>query len=134
MYPPETVVAEKFEAMVRLGLSNGRVKDFHDMWVSTRIFEFDLSTLVEATGGTLRRRETARPSGTPDGLTPIYAQTAEQNGLWRGFLRRNPPTLQPPPFADLLGELRRFFGPVIAGLASPEFADGRWDPGAGVWR
>ncbi|XLV73242.1 nucleotidyl transferase AbiEii/AbiGii toxin family protein [Ralstonia syzygii subsp. celebesensis] len=52
MYPPETVVAEKFEAMIRFGEANGRIKDFHDMWVMTRTFSFDMPTLVEAVGGT----------------------------------------------------------------------------------
>jgi hypothetical protein len=52
MYPPETVVAEKFEAMIRFGEANGRIKDFHDIWVTARTFPFDLSTLVEAVAGT----------------------------------------------------------------------------------
>jgi len=48
MYPPETVVAEKFEAMIRFGEANGRIKDFHDIWVTTRTFPFDMPSLVEA--------------------------------------------------------------------------------------
>lgn len=134
MYPPETVVAEKFEAMIRFGETNGRIKDFHDMWVTTRTFQFDLPSLVEAVGGTLRRRETAVPTEMPVGLTEAFAKIAEERGLWSGFLRRNPPTLQPPPFADLQQELRRFFGPVIASLGFPEGAKGRWDPDGGAWR
>lgn len=134
MYPPETVVAEKFEAMIRFGEANGRIKDFHDMWVTTRTFPFDLPSLLEAVSGTLRRRETAFPTEMPMGLTEAFAKVAEERGLWRGFLRRNPPTLQPPPFADLQGELRQFFGPVIASLALPEAARGRWDPDGRAWR
>ncbi len=134
MYPPETVVAEKFEAMIRFGEANGRIKDFHDMWVTTRTFPFDLPSLLEAVSGTLRRRETAFPTEMPIGLTEAFAKVAEERGLWSGFLRRNPPTLQPPPFADLQGELRQFFGPVIASLALPEAARGRWDPDGRAWR
>lgn len=134
MYPPETVVAEKFEAMIRFGETNGRIKDFHDMWVTTRTFPFDLPNLVEAVGGTFLRRETAVPTEMPVGLTEAFAKIAAERGLWSGFLRRNPPTLQPPPFADLQEELRRFFGPVIASLGSPEGAKGRWDPDGGAWR
>jgi hypothetical protein len=134
MYPPETVIAEKFEAMIRFGDANGRIKDFNDIWVTTRTFPFDLPSLIEAVGGTLRRRETAIPSEMPVGLTETFARIAEERGLWSGFLRRNPPTLQPPPFAELQQELRRFFGPVIASLALPEGAKGRWDPDRGAWR
>ncbi len=134
MYPPETVVAEKFEAMIRYGEANGRIKDFHDIWITIRTLPFDLPTLVEAVGGTFRHRETAIPGEMPVGLSETFARIAEERGLWSGFLRRNPPTLQPPPFADLQQELRRFFGPVIASLALPEGAKGRWDPDSGAWR
>ncbi|WP_128931672.1 nucleotidyl transferase AbiEii/AbiGii toxin family protein [Bradyrhizobium zhanjiangense] len=134
MYPPETVVAEKFEAMIRFGVTNGRIKDFYDVWVTLRTFAFDLPELVEAVGGTLRRRETAIPTEMPVGLTEAFATIAEERGLWSGFLRRNPPSIQPPAFADLQVELQRFFGPVIAGLALPEGAKGRWDPDGGAWR
>jgi len=134
MYPPETVVAEKFEAMIRFGMANGRIKDFYDIWVTTRTFSFDLAGLVEAVGGTLRRRETAMPTEMPVGLTEAFVEIADGRGLWSGFLRRNPPTLAPPPFADLQAELRRFFDPVIASLATPEGATGRWNPDSGTWQ
>ncbi|KZC15890.1 hypothetical protein RHOFW510R12_00025 [Rhodanobacter sp. FW510-R12] len=133
MYPPETVVAEKFEAMIRFGEANGRIKDFHDIWVTTHTFRFDLPSLVEAISGTLRRRETAFPTEMPVGLTDVFAAIAADRGLWSGFLRRNPPTLEPPPFAVLQEELRHFFGPVIASLRVPEGARGYWDPDGGTW-
>lgn len=134
MYPPETVVAEKFEAMIRFGEANGRIKDFYDIWITTRTFSFELPILVEAVSGTLRRRETALPVKMPVGLTVTFAAIADEKGLWTGFLRRNPPTLQPPAFPELLGELRRFFDPLITALATPEGARGRWDPDGGAWR
>jgi len=134
MYPPETVVAEKFEAMIRFGEANGRIKDFHDIWVTTRTFPFDLPTLVEAITGTLRRRETDIPTEMPIGLTETFARIADKRGLWTGFLRRNPPTLQPPPFSELQHELRLFFAPIIANLTLPEGARGTWDPDGGAWR
>ncbi len=134
MYPPETVVAEKFEAMIRFGEANGRIKDFHDIWVTTRTFSFDLPSIVEAIIGTLQRRETTIPTEMPVCLTEAFAAIAAVRGLWSGFLRRNPPTLKPPPFAELQEELRRFFAPIIASLGAPEGANGRWDPDAGAWR
>jgi len=134
MYPPETVVAEKFEAMIRFGESNGRIKDFYDIWIATRTFPFELSNLVEAVGGTLRRRETPIPIAMPVGLTKAFADIVEPRGLWTGFLRRNPPTLTPPSFEALQENLRRFFSPIIASLEIPEGAKGQWDPDVGAWR
>jgi hypothetical protein len=133
MYPPETVVAEKFEAMIRFGEANGRIKDFHDIWVITRTFPLDLASLVAAVGGTLRRRGTVAPTAMPVGLTEVFADVAQEKGLWTGFLRRTPPSLDPPAFPQLQEELRRFFGPIIAGLGQPESARGRWNPDSGAW-
>src|SRR3979411_265842 len=47
-YPVETVVAEKFEAMVTLGMANSRLKDFYDLWLISQTFEFRRSVLVDA--------------------------------------------------------------------------------------
>ena len=133
MYPKETVVAEKFEAMIRFGEANGRIKDFHDIWVTARTFEFDLATLTEAVRGTLRRRQTAEPAALPVALRPAFAERPETQGLWSGFLRRSPPVMKPPPFDQLLGELRQFFGPVLGALAAPGAEQGLWSPARGAW-
>lgn len=133
MYPPETVVAEKFEAMIRFGEANGRIKDFYDLWLTSRTFAFEMPTLVEAISGTLRRRETAFPTEMPVGLTNSFAEIAAARGFWAGFLRRTPPALEPPSFPQVQEELRRFFGPIIAILPTPEGARGSWDPDGGGW-
>lgn len=134
MYPPETVVAEKFEAMIRFGLANGRIKDFYDIWLTTQIFRFQLTTIIDAIAGTLTRRGTDFPTATPQGLEQAYATIAEEKGLWRGFLERNPPMLAPPAFPELQRQLARFFGPVIAGLNVPGSSDSRWEPAENSWR
>jgi hypothetical protein len=133
MYPPETVVAEKLEAMIRFGEVNSRIKDFYDIWVTARTFPFDLATLTEAVGGTLRRRQTAIPTELPVALMPRFADAPDTQGLWAGFLRRNPPTLPPPPFGELLDDLRRFCEPILTTLALPEAGKGRWNPDRGIW-
>jgi hypothetical protein len=133
MYPPETVVAEKLETMIRFGEANGRIKDFYDIWVTARTFEFDLATLTEAVLGTMQRRQTADPRGLPVALLPAFAERAATQALWTGFLRRNPPALTPPPFGDLLGELRQFFGPVLGALANLGAQQGHWDPHRRGW-
>ena len=40
-YSRETAIAEKFEAMVKLGELNSRMKDFFDIWLLSRSFDFD---------------------------------------------------------------------------------------------
>lgn len=57
-YPVETVVAEKFEALVTLGIANSRLKDFYDLWLIAQTFEFRQFALVEAVRATFERRGT----------------------------------------------------------------------------
>ena len=133
MYPPETVIAEKFEAMIRFGETNSRIKDFYDIWVTTRIFPFNLASVVEAVGGTLQRRDTVFPTEMPVGLTDAFAAIVDERGLWTGFLRRSPPAMERPSFQHLQDELRGFFSPIIAGLSIPEGARGHWNPDENAW-
>jgi hypothetical protein len=61
-YPKETVVAEKFEAMVKLGIANSSMKDFHDLRTLSQLFPFDGQLLAEAIMRTFERRKTAIPT------------------------------------------------------------------------
>jgi len=60
-YSRESAIAEKFEAMIKLGSLNSRIKDFYDIWLLSRQFEFDPATLTEAIRLTLNQRGTALP-------------------------------------------------------------------------
>lgn len=134
MYPKETVVAEKFEAMLRFAQANGRIKDFHDIWITTRTFAFDMPTLVAAMSGTLNRRGTPTPQEIPVALTAEFAADLEKQKLWMGFLRRTPPSVPPPSLDDLIADLRRFFGPVIIALNRPDAPGQRWDSDRADWQ
>jgi len=58
-YPRETAIAEKFEAMIKLGTLNSRMKDFYDIWLLSRQFDFDGPTLAQAVTATFANRGTA---------------------------------------------------------------------------
>lgn len=70
-YPPETVVAEKFEAAVKLGMLNTRMKDFYDLWLLSRRFDFDGKTLAEAVRATFAKRGTI-VTAAPTAFTPAF--------------------------------------------------------------
>ena len=72
-YPVETVVAEKFEAVVTLGIANSRLKDFYDLWVISLTFERRQAALVDAVQRTFERRGTILPSDIPVGSTDEFA-------------------------------------------------------------
>ena len=60
-YPPETVVAEKAEAIVTRGIANSRMKDFCDLWMIAQVFSFEGDDLSEAIRRTFERRRTPPP-------------------------------------------------------------------------
>jgi hypothetical protein len=73
-YPRETVVAEKFQARVQLGIANSRMKDFYDLRVMSKCFEFAGVLLAEALRRTLARRASAISLEAPLALTTEYAE------------------------------------------------------------
>ncbi len=88
-YPRETVVAEKFEAVVRLGLANTRMKDFHDLWVLATTFPFGGDSLAAALAATFHRRGSALALEPPLALRPAFAADAEKQAQWLAFSRRD---------------------------------------------
>ncbi|MFQ5571042.1 MAG: nucleotidyl transferase AbiEii/AbiGii toxin family protein, partial [Rhodothermales bacterium] len=88
VYPRETVVAEKFQAMVELGITNSRMKDFYDLWYLSGHFAFDGPTLVRAITATFERRGTPLPSTLPLALTAEFADDPTKQTQWNAFLRR----------------------------------------------
>jgi hypothetical protein len=109
-YPVETVVAEKFEALVTLGIANSRLKDFYDLWLVAQTFEFRLSALVEAVRRTFERRETALSVDIPIGLTDEF--TAAWGAQWQTFLSRERMAAAPAVFAAVIADLRAFLIPL----------------------
>ena len=85
-YPRETVVAEKFHAMVLLGRANTRMKDFYDIWVLSRAYEFEGDALARAIRATFERRKTAVPTALPDALTADFATDATKQRQWEAFI------------------------------------------------
>ena len=86
-YPPETVVAEKTEAIVSLGIANSRMKDFYDLWMIAQTFAFEGDNLANAIRRTFERRRTPLPEQVPVGLSDSFA--LEREAQWRAFLARD---------------------------------------------
>jgi hypothetical protein len=114
-YPLETVIAEKFEAMVSYGNLTSRLKDHYDIWVLSQNFEFSKEPLLTAVTRTFEQRGTTIPDVVPVALTEEFALRSDKQANWVGFLRRTKPSVMPPPFDEVLKELRRFLAPFIAG-------------------
>lgn len=116
VYPRETVFAEKLEAMVKLGLTNSRMKDYFDLLALARENAMDATQLGTAISATFARRGTALPNGLPIGLTEAFADDPTKQTQWLAFLRKS--RLQAPPLAEVVAELAGFSQTALARAAS----------------
>ena len=89
VYPRYTVVAEKLEAIISLGMANSRMKDYFDLWVILRDAELDRDILMQAVEATLNRRGTRKPSGVPIGLSAQFSSDRQKLMQWAAFIKRN---------------------------------------------
>lgn len=87
-YPRETVIAEKCEAMVDLGLGNTRFKDFYDLWHLAGHFDFEGVLLGQAMSATFQRRGTALITLPPPALTGAFYGDAGRRRQWQAFLEK----------------------------------------------
>jgi predicted nucleotidyltransferase component of viral defense system len=95
-YPRETVIAEKLEALTKLGLLNSRMKDYYDLALLSRLYSFKGEPLIEAIVATFRHRgyqnrsranrthgRLLRPSGTSPPVAGIRAPEPVYRRVWR---------------------------------------------------
>jgi hypothetical protein len=94
-YPAETVVAEKLQAAVALGIANTRLKDFYDLWLLAGTREFDGEVLARAIGATFLRRGTPLPATPPTALRSEFTRDPEKQQQWRAFLSRTGSLVRP---------------------------------------
>jgi predicted nucleotidyltransferase component of viral defense system len=130
-YPPESVVAEKLQALVFLGSINSRMKDFYDLWMLAVHFEFDAQKLQKAIMNTFNRRNTPIPKETPIGLSETFASANQTQ--WQAFLQRTHVESAPEVFSDISRMLRIFLVPPLQACASDTKFEGEWKPG-GPWK
>jgi hypothetical protein len=110
-YPGYTVVAEKSEALVSLGMAKTRLKDFFDLWILVTYATFEGQTLRLAMQATFSRRGTELPAAAPLGLTATFASDAAKQAQWSAFMKKN--KLQAPDLGTVVNLLRDFLMPAI---------------------
>jgi hypothetical protein len=131
VYRRETVIAEKFDAMVKLGMANSRMKDFFDIWFLANNFPFAGTDLSLALKATLARR--ASPSIVqPIAFTPEFFEDSGKIAQWKAFHRKGGLDGKAPALAGICVSIEEFLrGPVRATLVDQSFGE-VWRPG-GPW-
>jgi hypothetical protein len=129
-YRRETVVAEKFEAMVKLGQLNSRMKDFFDIWLLSRQFDFDGGTLTNAIKRTFVNRKTEIPVEVL-ALSPRFADDAKKQTQWSGFLKKSRIESAPADFHEVIEALAVFLGPVAGAAREAQPLASGWKAATG---
>lgn len=130
-YPPETVLAEKFQAMTALGMVNSRMKDFFDIWAISTTFAFEGMVLAQAIQATFDRRDTPVPTEPPLALTPQFAEAKRTQ--WTAFLRRTEISLAPESFPEIQARITALMMPPAMAVASGQAFELSWTASGG-WR
>ncbi len=128
-YSRESVIAEKFEAMVKLGSLNSRMKDFYDIWLLSRQFDFDGERLAEAIRLTFERRGTAIPQKVEAFEQPFIDAKQVQ---WAAFHKRLQQDHAPKSFSDVVSVVEEFLAPLTSLIAQGSHQPLRW-PASGPW-
>lgn len=111
VYPRESVIAEKLEAIASLGMANSRMKDYFDLLALQREGRFDRNLLPQAIAATFQRRRTPIPDGLPLGLTSEFALDPLKQKQWRAFLSKN--QLTAPPLEEAIVLLGGWLGKAM---------------------
>lgn len=128
-YSRESAIAEKFESMVKLGELNSRMKDFYDIWLLSRQFEFSGQNMAEAIRLTFERRETP----IPDVVSAFSEEFVTMKQIqWTAFHRRLRQAHVPEDFADIVLAIRNFIEPLVVALFTGKAAPDNW-AASGPW-
>ncbi|VAW95637.1 FIG00645039: hypothetical protein with HTH-domain [hydrothermal vent metagenome] len=105
--------------MLKLGELNSRMKDFYDIWLLSRQFDFDGKELAEAMRLTLKHRGT----DIPDVITAFTkAFSKDKRVQWKAFHKRLAQEHIPDDLGVVVADIQAFLEPVI----NSEKVTGRW--------
>lgn len=123
IYPKETVIAEKVEAMVHLGSLNSRMKDFYDVWKLSQQFDFRGGVLCESIKGTFRNRNTHVISFSE--LRAELLDSDNSGKQWIAFLRKSS-LAGPEEFSQILQIIDMFMSPILTSVKDSVDFDQQW--------
>ena len=131
-YPMESVISEKTQTVVSLGMQNSRMKDYFDIWVLSRRFSFKGASLVRAINTTFDRRKTAIPQQIPIGLREEFALDEDKNKQWNAFLSRIGLKRQTIVLSEVIKRLQEFLISPLSAAAQNKQFNQFWEAG-GPW-
>ncbi len=133
VYSRESVVAEKFQAMVMLGMANSRMKDFYDLWILARQFDFQGPLLCKAIRATFEKRRTPVPADVPTALSPEFSRDRSKQVQWRAFVNKSKLDTGGIGLHEVVIVLCDFLMPPTRAVAAETLLERVWPP-SGPWQ
>ena len=131
-YTMESTIAEKFQAVVKLGVLNSRMKDFYDIWLLSITFDFKGKIIVEAVEKTFEKRNT--PVTLQAALfDPSFGKDGNKNVQWQAFLRKTRIVNAPQSFEEVIDAVKLFLEPIAVSIAEGWAFNSNWSA-PGPWR
>ena len=127
----ETVIAEKFEAMIKLHTLNSRLKDFYDILFLAQRHDFDGKSLRKAIVGTFKKRNIVLET-MPNVFAPSFMRDETKKVQWQAFLRKTQVTANQD-FQKIISLIRDFLGPVATAIVENRDFEKQWDPKKFAW-
>lgn len=115
--------------MIKLGVLNSRMKDFYDIWLLSRQFDFDGPELARAIQLTFEKRSTPLPQEI---VAFSGSFIKEKQTQWAAFRNRLSQDHVPVSFEDVVASVDRFLSPVVAALVTGNPGATRW-VASGPW-
>jgi hypothetical protein len=129
-YPRESVIAEKFESLVSLGLTNSRMKDLHDIRSLAREFSFAGNSLLQAIRKTFENRGTKLTAGAPVVFTAEFFDDSSKKKQWAAFCNRNKTYVEAVSLQTVCADIAAFLGPILEALEGKKPLPKTWKDGS----
>jgi predicted nucleotidyltransferase component of viral defense system len=110
-YTPEMMIAEKLDAMVKLGLANSRMKDFYDIWTILNQFQIEQEKIAPIIRKVFQNRRTIVRE-IPKAFSEAFYLMPRTRERWDAFLKGI--DHEPIPLEKVIFEIRDFFLPIIS--------------------
>lgn len=125
-YSLESSIAEKLEAIIHNGYLNSRYKDFYDIYVLSKKYEFSYVELRNAVIETFENRKTQMTMESA-AFGDEFLNDPMHQKRWNSFLKKKKTIIQIS-MADMMNWIKVFVRPLLEGTMKV-----KWNPEKGIW-
>jgi len=132
VYSVESIISEKFEAMIKLAMANSRMKDFYDVYFLSSSHNFKGNELKKAIETTFQRRKTPMPDN-PLIFRPEFHRDKERQKMWTAFLRKSRLHDVNQEFSEVMHRITVFLEPMVHSIKGKSEITKSWIARKGIW-